>query len=207
MAARVLLICALGSSACIDFARYNHCHEHPQSCPADAVADACASPATRMFGKNAVGLNWESLGGDNKTVSRFVLYDPANVVSLSAYLQGSGTTGTEELKAVIYTDAAGIPDARAAVSQEMRVSGTDPAAWITFALPSPVSLAPGVYWLGENTGPSGGVVQQAGDPLATDAAWNRDTYADGPSDPFGASMSYGLERSIYATYGLPCPGD
>jgi hypothetical protein len=53
---------------------------------------------------------------------------------------------------VIYRDAAGAPGALAAVGPEQVITPAAGGEWIALPLATPVSLAPGTYWLGILTG-------------------------------------------------------
>ena len=87
---------------------------------------------------------------------------------------------TVQVKGVIYSDNAGEPDALIAVTNEL--VGTV-VGWNALPFASYVSLLAGDYWLGligtENVSTYSQYVANG------TLKYNADTYADGPSDPFG----------------------
>jgi len=147
------------------------------------------------LGKKTVGAIPQTLPAHYKQATKFTLAADTTITTILAY--AAAVTGTVSARAVIYADAAGSPAALLATSDELPGIDTTPA-WREFTLPTPVDLDPGDYWLG--------VIVPAGTNLYYDAGsteqtrFNIDTYADGPSDPFGApGLSLDREYSIYAT--------
>lgn len=153
---------------------------------------AGADPA---FGTNTIGPNYDGPYADWKHACKYTLAQGTSIKAIKAYT--SAYADTAKAKAVIYADSAGAPAALLATSQE--VTGIDTApAWRTFTFATPVDLAAGTYWLGLILGDmrcrryydTGTSNQTCSAP---------DTYADGPSDPWGDTYSYdNYAVSIYA---------
>jgi hypothetical protein len=101
---------------------------------------------------------------------------------------------------VIYRDAAGAPGALAAAGPEQVVTPAAGGEWIALPLSTPVSLAPGTYWLGVLTGDtSKATVHFVGStPRAKVSVW--DAYANGAGNPASAGTFDTGPISIYAEY-------
>ena len=154
------------------------------------------------FGNTGTGTASTYASPDYKFVSRFTLGEKGTVQKLSAYLRGSGTSGTQATRALIYADAAGVPGALAAVSDEVSIPYSAPKQWVDFGLPTAVTLPPGTYWLGLHAGPRSGdaLVYYSYSAVTGAGELRYDPYADGPSDPFGTGTAKDRSISIYATY-------
>jgi hypothetical protein len=120
---------------------------------------------------------------------------------LTMYLAPTGTAGQQPLRGVIYADAGGTPGALVASSNEFVFSSSDAAGWYDLTLPSPVTLAPGTYWIGVLSGSSSYVTGFRYDQVSGSRVVNGNTYTSGPSDPFGAiGGGDAKEMSVYVTY-------
>ncbi|GAM23646.1 hypothetical protein SAMD00019534_068210 [Acytostelium subglobosum LB1] len=155
------------------------------------------------FGNSFAGTLWESLGSDSKSVAQFTLTEIADVVSISAYQKGAGRSGTQKLRTVIYSDNGNQPGGLVVISNELSVSGTSTAKWVTYTLASSVRLNPGKYWLGHLVGSTNQLTKRAYSSSTVLAAWNGDSYTDGATNPFGNPEAYTSQFSIYATYTTP----
>jgi Cysteine-rich secretory protein family len=168
---------------------------------ADCASGLCLSNVciqTSRVGKASVGASKSTMTADRKRANSYVL--PAGMVpSISLYLGGSGGTGSQAFRGVIYADAGGSPGALIATTDEIQVAASDGPAWRTLPFPSNVSIATDVYWIGYTSGPSSGAVSFYYDLNPGGRAFNDDAYADGPSDPFGPASRDGLEISMYVT--------
>ena len=80
----------------------------------------------------------------------------------------------------------------------MTVNAGDPGHWQPFYLAPPANIGPGVYWLGLQSGAANGVARFAWSAKPGSRRFNIDSFADGPSDPFGASTADEQQLSIYA---------
>jgi hypothetical protein len=176
------------------------------SAPTAVVVSSGAATAT--FGKTTVGSKTTSAAGDYKFVSKFTLGEDASVQKLTAYVFGTGTSGLQPLRGVIYADANGEPGALKAVSQEVTLAYNASKKWVDLTFSTPVSLTAGDYWLGFHAGPSTGsaLIYYAYD--STNAFGQRtafDTYSDGASNPFGTGTQRQRLMSVYATYSPVSP--
>jgi len=150
---------------------------------------------TSTFGKTTVGGSYSGVSGDYKFACRFYLANDGTVTKITWYGRANPMGGsTANVRAGIYSDSNGAPDALLASSDEVTISTT--AHWWEFTLSA--SLTAGYYWLAIITDSA---VYRYHDTGATDqAAYNEDTYSDGFSDPFGSVAAYqNYEISIYAT--------
>jgi hypothetical protein len=129
-----------------------------------------------------------------------VLPRAGTVSKLTAYIGGDGTAGTEQFRAMIYSDAAGSPGTLAGTTGSISVATTDPAQAWDFVFTKPLPLTPGRYWL---------CLQSAGTSEAARVYWMKqpnagvyagDAYNDGPSQSFGVASREDHANSIFATY-------
>jgi len=121
------------------------------------------------------------------------------VTRLVIYL-ASPAGGSQRMRPVIYRDAAGAPGALVAVGPEQLVTPKASGEWVALPLATPVSLAPGTYWLGMLTGEtSKATVHFVGTtPRAKVYIW--DAYANGAASPAPAGTLDAGPISIYAEY-------
>ena len=101
---------------------------------------------------------------------------------------------------MIYRDAAGAPGALAAVGPEQVVTPAAGGEWIALPLATPVSLAPGTYWLGILTGDTSKATVHyvGGTPGAKVYIW--DAYANAAGNPASVGTFDTGPMSIYAEY-------
>ena len=156
--------------------------------------------ATSSFGKTSVGASSDAFVAERKRVNRYALPASASVTKLNAYLAPTGTAGQQVLKGVVYADSGGAPGALLGVSEQVTFASTNAAGWYQFAFSSPLKLAAGNYWIGVMTGPTAHVAGFRYDTVAGSRDWNANTYASGPSNPFGAVTTDGEQASVYASY-------
>jgi Calcineurin-like phosphoesterase len=171
-----------------------------------AVTPSGAGSST--FGKTAVGATTTYASADWKFVSKFTLTENASVQKLTANVLGSGLSGAQPIRGVIYADSAGNPGALKAVSQEVTIAFNAPRSWVDLPLSTPVSLSPGSYWLGLHAGaPASGnaLTYFAYDTVTAAGRQRNDAYSDGASDPFGTPTPKDRELSVYATYSSTSP--
>jgi hypothetical protein len=172
---------------------------------AGTPASGAGTPSAVTFGKTSVGTGSDPMSPDRKRVTHFTLGEAGTVTKLSAYLEPTGTAGTQAVEALIYADSSGAPGALLATSGEVIFHGTDAAGWRDFSLASGLSLQPGTYWLGLISGASSHVAAFRYDSVSGSRDYNANAYASGPSNPFGSFSVDGEQMSIYATYTPAAP--
>jgi DNA-binding beta-propeller fold protein YncE len=170
------------------------------SAPASSAQTAVVQPASTTFGKTTVGALADHFVAERKRVNRYALTAEGSVTKLSIYLAPGGTTGQQLLKGVIYADSGGAPAALLGVSEQLTFKSTNTAGWYDLAFPTPVKLAAGNYWIGVITGASAGVTGFRYDSVTGSRDYNANTYASGPTNPFGTPTTDAEQASLYATY-------
>jgi hypothetical protein len=164
------------------------------------VAPASISPCRAWLGKPAVGGTAAGLGSDLKAANRYSLPTAAAAAEMHIYLAPSGTPGTQTIRGVIYRDAGGVPGPLLGVTNELAFTSSGPAGWYDLTFPGPLSLAPGDYWLGLISGGQPGVAELTYDSVPGSRAYNMNSYAAGPSDPFGPISTDSTQMSLYLVY-------
>ncbi len=172
--------------------------------PADASCTSTtdSDEASFVFGRGSPGGSFRAISRNVKRASRFfLLYGPATVTTLRAYLDGNGgPTGAQSVRAVIYTNTASGPGALLAQSAEKSIAAGRAAGFVDFVLPTPVSLGGGYYWLGLHSGEDHGIARFGFNERPNSRIYNIDNYTDGASNPFvgGRTFSDNLEIAIHA---------
>jgi hypothetical protein len=147
------------------------------------------------FGKKTIGGSNLTIPANYKQATKFTLAAATTITAILAY--GHASAGTISARALIHADSAGSPGALLATTRETAGIDTTPA-WRTFDTPIPINLPAGDYWLGVIVSASATFYFDAGSTDQT--AFNTDTYADGPANPFGTpTLRQDTEYSIYAT--------
>jgi hypothetical protein len=164
------------------------------------AASAATAAVAGVFGFTAVGGNSDLMGADRKRVDHFQLSVAGSVSKLSMYLAPTGTSGQQVLKGVIYADQSGVPGALLGVSNELTFHSTDQTGWYDLVFPSPVALQAGTYWIGVISGATSNVTGFRYSTVTGARALNTNTYASGPSNPFGTATIDSEQMSIYAVY-------
>jgi len=171
-----------------------------QASTADA-ADADVTTAT--FGKTSVGeITDNGMFANYKIVNSATLSVPASVSKLSVYaIPGINSPSPQALRAVIYSDSEESPSALVATGAEVTYQGSvNGSGWFDLPFASPVALDPGTYWIGFITGEASEGLGYRYDEVANSRAWNVNSFAAGPSNPFGAANKDSEQASIYASY-------
>jgi hypothetical protein len=102
---------------------------------------------------------------------------------------------------VIYADSSGSPGALLATGTEVIYRGSvNGSGWLDLPFGSPVALTPGTYWLGFITGTETEGMGYVYDKATGSRAYNVNTYASGPTNPFGTATRDSEQASLYATY-------
>jgi hypothetical protein len=161
---------------------------------------AAARATVASFGKTNVGGSREVFATNRKRVNEYTLAEAGTVSQLSIYLEPTTASGQQVMEGIIYADSGGAPGELLAVSKPLTFESTQTASWYPMALPVPVELAPGDYWIGVLTGNNWGVAGFRYDTVAEAKAFNANKYASGPSNPFGAFSVDSQQMSLYATY-------
>jgi subtilisin family serine protease len=167
-----------------------------------------APPPAATFGKSSVGASSDSgIFADYKVVHAATLPAAGTVTKLSLYaIPGLNSPSPQALRGVIYADSGGSPGALVAVGTEVSYRGdVNGSGWFELPLDVPVRLSPGTYWLGFITGAATEGLGYAYDSVAGGRAYNANTLAGGPSNPFGSATKDSEQASIYATYTPPLP--
>jgi subtilisin family serine protease len=169
-----------------------------RSLPTGSVLPPAAGSGT--FGTTTVGGIPDTMLSDRKRANHYQLSVAGSVSKLSIYLQPTGTSGTQVIKGVLYADSTGKPGALVATTLELSFSSGQLAGWYDMVFPSAVALAAGNYWIGMISGASSHVAGFRYAPVSGSRAYNANSYASGPTDPFGSAMIDDEEMSEYATY-------
>ena len=153
----------------------------------------------KVFGKTKAIANdlSHTYSADYKYCSPFVLdHEALNIDGL--FLLSRSEYPTIKFKGVIYSDNAGQPDALLHVTNE--ITGIF-YAWNYIPFSSRISSLPaGTYHLGFINDYS---IPTLTDFIANSLEYNADTYADGPSDPFGTPTLTYYQVPIGAVEDLP----
>jgi thermitase len=173
------------------------------SMPMVSAQTTVVSQAPLTFGKTTVGVHLDGgMYANYKIVHTATLSVPGRVTKLSLYATlGLNSPSPQALKAVIYSDSSGSPGALIATGTEVTYRGNiNGSGWFELPFASPVPLSPGTYWLGFITGSTTEGMGYAYDNVTNSRAYNTNTFASGPTNPFGSSTKDSEQASIYATY-------
>lgn len=152
-----------------------------------------------IFGYNTIGGSTNTDGGAFIEVSKETLNEDGAVSKLTLYADG-GTSGASSIRAVIYADSSGNPDALLGTGTTTSIAAAAPAAWIDLVFPSAVSLTAGTYWIGMHFGGTASFNHYY-DTLSNNLKYASQVYSSGPKNPFGTPQGTLSQRmSIYATY-------
>lgn len=158
------------------------------------------------FGRTTIGASRNVIFGDAKQVQGpYTLPVAASVVSVTFYAANGGG-GAGDVQPVIYDDSGGSPGALVGSGPAKTINpGVVGDGWFECLLTAPVNLAAGSYYIGTIAANAGATnwaeAYDAGSPGGSNRYhWNGDTYADGPTDPFGTDNLIDWDASYYATY-------
>ena len=152
-----------------------------------------------LFGRGAPGTSFSATSGNVKRATRYFLFFPATVTALRVHLDGNGGgTGKQLLRGVIYKDQGGQPTDLVRRTFQFDVPAGLPVGWVTLYLPYTVSLSPGYYWLGIQTGLNHNVARYSWVSRAGSRRYNLDAFADGPASPFGPPITDDQSIAIHA---------
>jgi len=160
------------------------------------VETVTAKPATGTCGKTTIGKSSDAL----LSVNRCVLPVNATVSQLTVYIGHTSTKGQQLIKGIIYADSSGKPGALLGTSSQLTFTSENASGWYPLAFATPLKLAAGTYWIGIITGGSAKVGAERFDKVTNAQAVNTNSYAAGPSNPFGPLKTNSEQMSLYATY-------
>jgi hypothetical protein len=127
--------------------------------------------------------------GDKKYVSQITITADCNLESIRAYMKGQGGgSATTNVKAVLYTDSSGSPDALLQESSVAVVTQADQDQFVNFSFSSLPAVAAGTYWIGIHVETSGRAMAYKFS-TANLTKYNSDTYVGGAANPFGAASN------------------
>jgi hypothetical protein len=178
--------------------------EQSSAGPGDAfsVDDIVLRVATRAFGPANPGTIWTKMSTDLARTSAFNVVDangyPDTITRyldrLRVYVDGKGgATGSQKLRAIIYTGVLG-PAEIVRASQEVTVAAGMTARWVDFRFDDPVRLSGfdgSTYQFGLLSGPARDVARYAATSQPYALTWGPDRYADGPNRYFGSTDPLG----------------
>jgi len=148
------------------------------------------------------GQYWQSMSLNRKFWYPVKPDIAVTVQSVKALLDGGGAgSGTQVLKAYIYADSAGAAGNLLATSNEVTVTKSDAAAWLTFTFGTPYDMSADTpYWLALHSGATADVARlgtQDGS-YATSKTSTTDTYSDGSASPCEAGSDQAEGYAFYA---------
>lgn len=165
---------------------------------------AAVHPLPNLSGELRVGDTITVIDTGTKRVAAFTL-PTANtrLAKLTACVDGGGggaPTTRALVRPIIYQ-----ADVLVAVGDETVINAGDPLAWRDFSFlgaypDGAVVPTSGTVEYGLLVGGDASVIRVAQiDPQAPGGRWNTDTYADGPSNPFGTTNALTATMSVFAT--------
>jgi hypothetical protein len=143
------------------------------------------------FGTLVDGDTTEPGNTDRCFLGLYTLTEAGTVTAIN--VRYAADTGTENAKALIYTDSSGTPGTLVAVSSSVVVTGGDQAHTIS------ASLSAGNYWIGSVLDSFQYGWRYLGGGAGSACLSDTSSYASPPSTFTGASISANLV-SVYATY-------
>lgn len=153
------------------------------------------------FGKLTDGASNSTSSADSKIASSASPSTNGTVQSLTARVWVS--SGTSATRAIIYSDAAGVPGNLLAVSADLTVSNTTEAAnTFTFSGANAINIVAGTtYWIGVHFADPGlGNYTWSRDATAGAAAKATDAFADGTTATWGTNSALAGPIDFYVTY-------
>ena len=168
-------------------------------------ASGSSAPATSAPTAVVVGASSNPFGVNRKWVNAYSLPVAASVSKLSIYLQNNSTSTSgqqEQVEGVIYNADGpnGSPGTLAASSTALTFSSGQSKGWYDLPFSSAVALSAGQYWIGVITGGTGNVARYRYTSVTASRDYNGNSFASGPSNPFGPFSTDSQQMSLYATY-------
>jgi Protein of unknown function (DUF4038)/Putative collagen-binding domain of a collagenase len=147
------------------------------------------------------------MGVNNERVTPITTGGAGQITSIAVYLAPTGTVGTENMRAVVYADAAGVPGALLGggagnLSNELSFTNATAGGWYTFTFANPITVAAATqYWVGLFTGGTADVAQFYYNVTGALHLSGSVTYGGVPLDPFGTPNSLVQQPAICAQVG------
>jgi hypothetical protein len=166
---------------------------------AGQIDPAQASPSEATFGTTCIGSASDYFLSERKRVNRYTLPEAGSVTKLSVFMVPR-TSGQEVFKGLIYADSSGTPTELLGATEQFTYASANGTGWFDLTFSSPVKLAPGNYWIGIMSGATGGVASFRWNEVPLSRDYNVNTFAEGPTNPFGAVTTDSEQTSLFATY-------
>ena len=156
----------------------------------------------KRFGSATSGEVFTSgLPANTKRGSRFYMGQKGLLLNLAAYVDGNGagSSGSQNLRLVLYRDSSGRPGTRVAQSSAKAIAADSGVRWVYFSTPA-AQLNPGYYWIMLHSGSTNAVARVRA-TVDANVRSNTDTFSDGAANPSGTVGSLGTTTlSIFANY-------
>jgi hypothetical protein len=175
-------------------------HSSTDSQAAILTVEPEPTKVTATCGNAAVGKAVEPLIANRKRVNRCVLPGSALVSELSIYLSSGSSSGEQLIEGILYADSHGQPGALLGTTEQLAFKGSSAPGWYHLSFAKPLALTAGRYWIGMITGATAKVADEHIESADNAEDYNADSYASGPSDPFGKFAVASEQMSLYATY-------
>lgn len=167
---------------------------------ADLYLEFYATVHDDEFGYHVIGANVNANGGEYMLVSKEILSTSITITKLACYVAGS-TSGSEHIRAIVYTDSSGTPGSLVASGTDITAltAGIGPL-WFDLPFSSPVNLTAATYWIGYHFGQGAVGFNRYSDTVTNNLAYLAGAFILGPVDPFGTPGGFTNERlSVYGT--------
>lgn len=137
-------------------------------------------------GTTAAGTSINSMASNTMYAKKVTATQDGYAASLTWRLDAGGTgSGNPTFRYVLYADAAGIPGAVLAKSDDAALTDGAAAANVTLGLQHVVRITAGTsYWVALQTGTNGDNLRTYREATGGTARWHSDTFSDGPQDPW-----------------------
>jgi putative glycosyl hydrolase-like family 15 (GHL15) protein len=168
------------------------------------VYPGSAGAVQYTFGTTSVGTSTNPLDADAKAVNMMTSPKAGALVNVQGYLDGLGAgSGSQKIKAVVYSVSNGNPATLLGTSNEVTITAGRAAGWVTFTFPSKVVIPSGAVAVGYiRGGPTTRLIRAYADTAAGTRKANADAYSNGASNPFGT-----VTNTINALFALKVTGD
>jgi hypothetical protein len=167
-----------------------------------AIVTPASAQDQLTFGHTTVGpLTSSGLTANTKRGSKFTPSQAGTVTELCAFMDGfGGSLGlTQVFRLALYSDNAGVPNAKLAETFDMVLRANSSGQWYCGPVGwTPISAVP--YWIVVHTGTGTGVARNYFHEPANWYGGNTDDYADGPSEIFGNGGAGNRTLTVYAKF-------
>jgi poly(3-hydroxybutyrate) depolymerase len=136
---------------------------------------------------------------DQKRAVQITPNSSGQLTTVSEYLTGSSTAGTENFRMAVYdtTGSSGGPGALLGVSDEISEPNTISGGYVTFTFPTSIAVTSGApVWVGPITGGTAAVNYAYSNGTLGSTDFNPNTYTSGPSASFGTSTQNSQSLSV-----------